>query len=206
MFFHASKCCSRLQGRSASSSIHPVDNSSNRKVPSNYSQFKVGFSDYGSSGHGWVSSEKSRPKFHVGRVEENINGPTDSLREQNRGPRTYRPKSQLAVKAYTAKAGNADAQGIIIIDTDQYNNDDFPLDYEDAKFFVIKSYSEDDVHKSIKYNVWSSTPHGNKKLQNAYDDAQRFAAGKPNGCPIFLFFSVCYHVSPCCLPINLVSR
>ncbi|KAL2528279.1 uncharacterized protein Fot_20880 [Forsythia ovata] len=59
-----------------------------------------------------------------------------------------------------------------------------------AKFFVIKSYSEDDVHKSIKYNVWSSTPNGNKKLNAAYEDAQRIAAGDSRGCPIFLFFSV----------------
>ena len=34
--------------------------------------------------------------------------------------------------------------------------------YSDAKFFVIKSYSEDDVHKSFKCNVWASTPNGNK--------------------------------------------
>ncbi|KAI3878834.1 hypothetical protein MKX03_013974, partial [Papaver bracteatum] len=46
------------------------------------------------------------------------------------------------------------------------------------------------MHKSIKYNVWSSTPNGNKRLENAYEDAQRISAGKPSGCPIFLFFSV----------------
>ena len=94
------------------------------------------------------------------------------------------------VKAYTSKAEYSDAEGNIIIYTDQYNKDDFPIDYVDAKFFVIKSYSEDDVHKSIKYNVWSSTPHGNKKLESAFEDAQKIAAGKPSGCPIFLFFSV----------------
>ncbi|KAK4755683.1 hypothetical protein SAY87_009440 [Trapa incisa] len=179
-----------FQGRSASGSIQPVDNNINRKVPSNYSQFKVDFPDYGPSGHGWVASEKSRPKLHLGRVQDNINVPADSFEEQNRGPRTYRPKSQIAVKAYTTKAGAANAQGMIIININQYNKDDFSLDYKDAKFFVIKSYSEDDVHKSIKYSVWSSTPHGNKKLQNAYEDAQRLSAGKPSGYPIFLFFSV----------------
>ncbi|KAJ1403034.1 YTH domain [Sesbania bispinosa] len=64
------------------------------------------------------------------------------------------------------------------------------LTMKTQSFFVIKSYSEDDVHKSIKYNVWSSTPHGNKKLQSAYEDARRIALGKSGGCPIFLFFSV----------------
>ena len=29
-----------------------------------------------------------------------------------------------------------------------------------ARFFIIKSYSEDDVHKSIKYGIWASTDTG----------------------------------------------
>ncbi|KAM3693006.1 hypothetical protein ACJW31_08G132500 [Castanea mollissima] len=66
-------------------------------------------------------------------------------------------------------------------DQEQFNREDFPGDCTNAKFFIIKSYSEDDVHKSIKYNVWASTPNGNKKLQAAYQEA---------GCPVFLLFSV----------------
>uniref|UniRef100_A0A7N0TJS6 YTH domain-containing family protein n=1 Tax=Kalanchoe fedtschenkoi TaxID=63787 RepID=A0A7N0TJS6_KALFE len=66
------------------------------------------------------------------------------------------------------------------------NLTDFPGDYVDAKFFIIKSYSEDDVHKSVKYNVWASTPNGNKKLDSAYKQAQE----KSTPCPLFLFFSV----------------
>ncbi|XP_057799991.1 uncharacterized protein LOC131015576 isoform X2 [Salvia miltiorrhiza] len=61
-------------------------------------------------------------------------------------------------------------------------NGDMP--YANTKFFLIKSDSEDDVHKSIKHNMWSCTPYGNRKLNAAYNDAQRI------GCPIFLFFSV----------------
>ncbi|WMV08838.1 hypothetical protein MTR67_002223 [Solanum verrucosum] len=41
-----------------------------------------------------------------------------------------------------------------------------------------ESYSEDDVHKSIKYNVWASTPNGNKKLDVAYQKAQQKSGGK----------------------------
>ncbi|XP_021889487.1 YTH domain-containing family protein 3-like [Carica papaya] len=134
--------------------------------------------------------DKQRPKIYGGGALKDVNGSADALGEQNRGPRTNRSKNQLIVKAYTTKSGEGDAQGNIVINADQYNRDDFSLDYVDAKFFVIKSYSEDDVHKSIKYNVWSSTPHGNKKLQSAYEDAEKFAIGKPAGCPIFLFFSV----------------
>lgn len=163
---------------------------------SHHNQLKVAFPgnnglpEFGSSTHGRAAGGKLRPKNHVGRGLNDINSSPDALSEQNRGPRVNRSKNELAVKAYTTKAGHTNAQGNIIIHTDQYNKDDLPVEYADAKFFVIKSYSEDDVHKSIKYNVWSSTQHGNKKLNNAYEDAQRIAAGKPRGCPIFLFFSV----------------
>ena len=34
-----------------------------------------------------------------------------------------------------------------------------------ARFYVIKSYSEDDIHKSIKYSVWASTENGNRNLE-----------------------------------------
>lgn len=179
-----------FQGRTTSSTIQHVDNNFSGKVPSHRNQLKVGFPDYGSNAYAWGAVEKPRPRLHLGRGQENASGPLDAQGEQNRGPRTNRSKSQLAVRAYTTKAGDINAQGIIIIDADQYNKDDFCVDYEDAKFFVIKSYSEDDVHKSIKYNVWSSTPHGNKKLQSAYEDAQKIAAEKTTNCPIFLFFSV----------------
>lgn len=163
---------------------------------SHNNQFKValpsntGSSDFGSSANGQSAVGKFRPKIHINKVPSDVNGNSDVLGEQNRGPRINRSKNQLAVKAYTTKAGDSNAQGTIIIHTDQYNKDDFPVEYENAKFFVIKSYSEDDVHKSIKYNVWSSTPHGNKKLEVAYEDAKKMALGKSGGCPIFLFFSV----------------
>ncbi|KAK9715677.1 hypothetical protein RND81_06G181900 [Saponaria officinalis] len=74
--------------------------------------------------------------------------------------------------------------------TKKYNSAEFQIEYEAAKCFIIKSYSEDDVQKSIKYDVWSSTASGNKKLDAAFHDAEVKAdeTGKP--CPVFLFFSV----------------
>lgn len=96
-------------------------------------------------------------------------------------------------------SGNDDAvppQDIIdgnkktIIKKDQFNLSDFPTKYDHAYFFVIKSYSEDDIHKSIKYNVWASTPNGNKRLDSAYEEAQNRKAVKGSKCPVFLFFSV----------------
>nr|KJB12696.1 hypothetical protein B456_002G031800 [Gossypium raimondii] len=184
------------QGRVASGSIQSIGNIPGGKLPSHCNQLKMDlpagntFSDYRSSAPGRGALDTLRPNISVGRVLNDAHGYPDTLGEQNRGPRTNRLKNQFMVKAYTTKAGNSDVEGNIVIYTDQYNKDDFPIDYVDAKFFVIKSYSEDDVHKSIKYNVWSSTPHGNKKLDSAFEDAQRIAAGKPRGCSIFLFFSV----------------
>ncbi|GMJ02143.1 evolutionarily conserved C-terminal region 7 [Hibiscus trionum] len=179
------------QVRVASGSIEPIGNISGHRNQLK-TDLPVGnsISDYGASAPGRGALDTLRPKIHVGRVFNDARSFPDTWAEQNRGPRTNRSKNQLAVKAYTSKAGNSDAEGNIIIYTDQYNKDDFPVDYVDAKFFVIKSYSEDDVHKSIKYNVWSSTPHGNKKLESAFEDAHKIAAGKPSSCPIFLFFSV----------------
>jgi hypothetical protein len=57
------------------------------------------------------------------------------------------------------------------------------LDLSDARFFVIKSYSEDDVHKSIKYGCWTSTAQGNARLDAAWRCEPADAAGErdPSG-------------------------
>ena len=52
-----------------------------------------------------------------------------------------------------------------------------------SKFFVIKSFSEEDVHKSIKYGVWSSSKNGNLTLSNA------FQMTKDKNGSVYLFFS-----------------
>ncbi|XP_075085695.1 YTH domain-containing protein ECT4 isoform X2 [Nicotiana tabacum] len=165
------------------------------KVLSNHVQLRAtvpssGSFNLGSDAHERASAGKGGSKFLYGTVPNDVKVRSDSLNEQNRGPRTNTSENQLVVKAYTTRAGNVNAQGNIVIHADEYNRDDFVLDLLNAKFFVIKSYSEDDVHKSMKYNVWSSTPNGNKKLNSAFKDAQRIAAGNPRGCPVFLFFSV----------------
>ena len=52
-----------------------------------------------------------------------------------------------------------------------------------SKFFIIKSFSEEDVHKSIKYGVWSSSKNGNLTLSNA------FQITKEKNGNVFLFYS-----------------
>ena len=72
-------------------------------------------------------------------------------------------------------------------------NKPYPLDYpvnqanfstslQNARFFVIKSFSEDDIQKAIKHGVWCSTRLGNRKLNEAYLEAD-------GQYPIYLFFS-----------------
>ncbi|XP_012492958.1 YTH domain-containing protein ECT2 isoform X2 [Gossypium raimondii] len=153
-----------------------------------------GFGSYGydarKKGLGWYNVGNNKSRFR-GYGKENIDG----FNELNKGPRVkgYKNKdgsgnATLAVKDQNlplTKSNNEDIVSLVP-DTEQYNREDFPDSYSDAMFFVIKSYSEDDVHKSIKYNVWASTSNGNKKLDAAFREAKE----KPDGCPVFLLFSV----------------
>jgi hypothetical protein len=52
-----------------------------------------------------------------------------------------------------------------------------------SQFFVIKSFSEEDVHKAIKYNIWTSTKSGNQSLNAAYQMTEEI------GGYVYLFFS-----------------
>nr|QEX51159.1 YTH domain-containing family protein 2-like isoform X4 [Cymbidium ensifolium] len=120
----------------------------------------------------------------------------DGLSELNRGPRANRfknynkvgpvPSVTIATRGQSLPANDNTVDPSVLPDREQYNRADFSDTYSEAKFFVIKSYSEDDIHRSIKYNVWASTPNGNKKLDAAYKEAKEKAVE----CPVFLFFSV----------------
>ncbi|CAN8311829.1 unnamed protein product [Cochlearia groenlandica] len=115
------------------------------------------------------------------------NQESDSFLELKCGPRTNTKNRPTSESSSPLKQNNSFA---LALRREMYNLPDFETHYEDARFFVIKSYSEDDVHKSIKYSVWSSTPNGNKKLDAAFRDneAKTLIDGKKR--PIFLFFSV----------------
>ena len=65
-----------------------------------------------------------------------------------------------------------------------YNPSELTINMTNARFFVIKSYAEDDVHRSIKYNVWCSTDHGNRRLDTAFKEQ------KSKGGGVYLLFSV----------------
>ncbi|XP_057517041.1 YTH domain-containing protein ECT1-like isoform X1 [Amaranthus tricolor] len=117
--------------------------------------------------------------------------------DRNRGPRALKgkgkgtagngslPGTENATEndslADSAKNGASASGGSLA----SYNSADFPIEYENAKFFIIKSFSEDNIHRSIKYGIWASTPHGNRKLDAAYQEAK-----EKGDCPVFLLFSV----------------
>lgn len=98
---------------------------------------------------------------------------------------TYQPgrNNDLSTRGPRIGKGKGADQG-------EYNRKDFAVSYNKARFFMIKSYSENDVYNSMKYSVWSSTPHGNHKLDLVYRDAQKIEEVEGAKCPIFLFFSV----------------
>lgn len=146
---------------------------------------------------GWVGMDKGKQRGRGGGPIGSSNGGLDPLNEQNRGPRTIRSRSQRAIPGVVrhtrGQGGSSTGNGDVaspFANKEQYNKAEFVTSYEHAKFFVIKSYSEDDVHKSIKYNVWASTPVGNKRLDAAYQEASTKCSGDGKSCPVFLFFSV----------------
>lgn len=72
-----------------------------------------------------------------------------------------------------------------VMNKDNYNPAQLQLERgRNARFFVIKSYSEDDIHRSIKYEIWCSTEHGNKRLDQAYRERESESGN------VLLFFSV----------------
>ncbi|KAG6428513.1 hypothetical protein SASPL_112765 [Salvia splendens] len=121
------------------------------------------------------------------RDRDTINVSTDTLcisGDRNRGPRASKPTSKISSEE--GATGNKDVESTSRFHVQHFNSPDFITDYERAKFFVIKSFSEDNIHKSIKYSVWASTPLGNRKLDAAYNEAKEMEGI----CPVFLFFSV----------------
>lgn len=134
--------------------------------------------NYQPNGRAWNSYQRYRSRSNFRREGEN-----EASNELSRGPRAN-------CKNEHSKLSAENEQAELTVQREKYNLEDFQCEFENGKFYVIKSYSEDDIHKCIKYDVWSSTPNGNKKLDAAFRDAESKATEKGTRCPIFLFFSV----------------
>ncbi|CAO1624761.1 unnamed protein product [Parajaminaea phylloscopi] len=59
-----------------------------------------------------------------------------------------------------------------------------------ARFLVIKSFTEDDVHRSIRHGIWASTDKGNQRLNRVYLQCQKEAEARNEEPIVYLFFSV----------------
>ncbi|XP_061361358.1 YTH domain-containing protein ECT4 isoform X3 [Gastrolobium bilobum] len=155
-------------------------------LPNHGSNFGgTGISSLTTNDRSFLSPDNSRRQAKATASLCNYNGTLDILSEQNRGPRGSKMKNQISSENSSVDNSKKSAS-TVKFQNESLNRPDFATDYKDARFFVIKSYSEDNVHKSIKYGVWASTPNGNKKLDAAYRQAEE----KQDACPIFLFFSV----------------
>lgn len=124
--------------------------------------------------------------------KHNMHGELQAMVDLTCGPRGQRRESVLNIPAVEKKMWPS-------VRREEYNLEEFQTEYDNAKFYVIKPISEDDTHKSIKYNVWSSTPYGNKKLDTAFRDSQNETSEADDTvCPIFLFYSVrvCIFILP----------
>jgi hypothetical protein len=69
--------------------------------------------------------------------------------------------------------------------TKKMNEKDFNLkNLHKAEFFILRSTCDDDIHKSIKYGIWTSTHRNNVHLNDVYRDCRR------RGIRLFLIFTV----------------
>ena len=64
------------------------------------------------------------------------------------------------------------------------NDVNFNLDkIHDAVFYILRSTCDDDIHKAIKYGLWTSTHRNNVMLNEVYKKC------KKKGIPLYLFFT-----------------
>ncbi|KAF7363934.1 YTH domain-containing protein [Mycena sanguinolenta] len=128
-----------------------------------------------------VGLRRSNPNLQYGYQQQQASKgqpvppiPQQYMQQQQRVPSGQTPTQPFA---------NTPVDVPSLIATKGYNPAEFNLRPNFARFFVIKSYTEDDVHKSLKYEIWSSTEPGNKRLDKAFKEC----GGRG---PIYLFFSV----------------
>lgn len=168
--------------------VPPVKSSPQTNPSYNYNASHVG-SDLRKMAIAEKFQPSSKPRSYVNGLTGKLSSVCWTNLSKEKQPRGS-TSSEIVATSYTSRLHIGNPEGKIIIKTDQYNRDDFEVVYPNAKFFVIKSWGEANVHKSIKYGVWSSGLQGNKKLDSAFRDAQMIAASSSTLCPVFLFFSV----------------
>ena len=95
----------------------------------------------------------------------------------------FNPGYNSAVPAPASGLAEDDPEVVELAKAKGLNPSTYDCRPPQARFFVIKSYTEEDVQKSLKHGIWSSTVLGNKRLNTAYHESA-------DQMPIYLFFSV----------------
>ena len=130
-----------------------------------------------SRGRGWSSQRRV----------VTVNGPSSTGISPGVVSGSGTPGSMSGLSSISAPAAQP-AVNVPVLDrlrsANQYNPKEFTMNVRNARFFVIKSYSEDDIHRSIKYSIWTSTESGNRRLDVAWKDQQQ------KDIPMYLLFSV----------------
>lgn len=172
----------------------PVVKPEELPTPQQASQIPQGKQGFGSSEQ---SSGRSQPQAVVQPQPQNrwaSSSQSHHGRSSNSGSGGYSTRSNNARNSansgsYSSSAGVGSSTSVVLEklrSSNEYNPSDLTLELQNARFFIIKSYSEDDIHRSIKYGIWCSTEHGNKKLDSAFKDKK---GDKASGT-IYLLFSV----------------
>ena len=150
-------------------------NSQNR--PQNQNSQNRGFNKRGRGNRGRKNNNRGRR----GNNQYNNTGGFNPMMQRGNNQQYYNPYMQQQILYRTEMYIYSTYRNLIDINT---KNSKIPQEVNNnCQFFVIKSFSEEDVHKSIKYGVWSSSKTGNITLSNAFNMT------KEKGGNVYLFFS-----------------
>ena len=145
--------------------------------PQNQNSQNRGFNKRGRGNRGRKNNNRGRR----GNNQYNNTGGFNPMMQRGNNQQYYNPYMQQQILYRTEMYIYSTYRNLIDINT---KNSKIPQEVNNnCQFFVIKSFSEEDVHKSIKYGVWSSSKTGNITLSNAFNMT------KEKGGNVYLFFS-----------------
>ena len=123
------------------------------------------------------STSKDVPKEAAGVSMSDVALKEKIIREARKNAIVVHPKPANTPESLKKRVNSKS----IAVDFDQVSSKGFgsTLSFQ-SRFFIIKSFCEDDIFASLKYSLWSSTDHGNVVLDEAYD----------SGKAVYLLYSV----------------
>ena len=160
----------------------PSETSIQQHNTDNFTQNSNNLGNYNNKrGRGRGRKNNNRGNNHRGGSNQNNPNPVMQRGNNQHFYNPYHSYMQQQIMYRTEMYIYSNYRNLIDINT---KNSKIPKEInENSQFFVIKSFSEEDVHKSIKYGVWSSSKTGNITLTNAFN------VTKSKNGEVYLFFS-----------------